>query len=130
MPYRIDFTGEYSGLKDLGFVFQRLYAMNYMQWGHEESELRVWKKGAEVTASTYPNGMIAQLLVLMENGVTELPTVLGSPVVAWHKTEEYVTTKLPDWDEYESFMTVAIKPETLTMLRTLKDKGWIQSSFF
>ena len=128
MPYKIDFTGEYSGLKKLGFTFQRLFAANYMSWGHEESELRVWKRGADVTASTYPPGLIAQVLVFLEHGI-ELPTILGNPVVAWHKTDWYATVKLPDWNDCEEYQVVDIKPATMAMLKKLKDMGWIQSRF-
>ena len=105
--------------------------MNYMQWGHEESEIRVWKRGADVTASTYPFGCIPQVLVFMENGV-ELPTILGNPVVAWHMKDQYVTLKIPDrnWTDYEDWLVVDIKPATMDMLKKLKDMGWIQSRYY
>lgn len=43
----IQFTGDYAGLKPLGFAFQRLFARNYMQWG--KGSISVWKKGQDVT---------------------------------------------------------------------------------
>lgn len=50
---QIEFIGDYSKLKSMGFEFQKLFAGNYMQWSFETdkdvSYTRIWKKGAEVT---------------------------------------------------------------------------------
>jgi len=45
----IRFKGDYKQLKKMGFIFQKLYAWNYMQWGNAELGLRVWKKGRDIT---------------------------------------------------------------------------------
>ena len=60
----IGFTGDYSQLKNMGFVFQKLYAGNYMQWHHDESDIRIWKKGADLTISRI-EGVEGQLLQMM-----------------------------------------------------------------
>lgn len=55
----IEFSGDYSKLKSMGFSFQKLYAGNYMQWAHSDSEFgsstRIWKKGSEVTIDRLTN---------------------------------------------------------------------------
>jgi len=43
----VKFTGEYSKLKGMGYVFQKLYAGNYMQWCN--NGFRVWKRGSDIT---------------------------------------------------------------------------------
>lgn len=58
----IKFTGEYAKLKELGYVFQKLFANNYMQWNN--NGFRVWKKGAELTIDKFTNyeGAVFELL--------------------------------------------------------------------
>lgn len=69
------FHGDYSALKHRGFVFQKLYANNYMQWSLETKKhigyIRVWKRGAEVTVDELTNfaGSFFQgLLALQASG--------------------------------------------------------------
>jgi hypothetical protein len=49
----ITFNGDYSALKGMGYTFQKLFADNYMQWC--KGDVRVWKKGAEVTVGRLCN---------------------------------------------------------------------------
>jgi len=68
----IKFTGDYSKLKSMGYAFQRLYAGNYMQWCSEngEGDLRVWKRGAELTIGPFINhegALLAQLIEYRES---------------------------------------------------------------
>ena len=66
---QIGFTGDYSQLKHMGFEFQKLYAANYMQWCHEDADIRIWKKGADLCISRI-QGMEGQLLQMMLDNTT------------------------------------------------------------
>ena len=81
--FYLAFHGDYSALKHRGFVFQKLYANNYMQWSLETKKhigyIRIWKRGAEVTVDELTNfeGSFFQgLLALQEAGL--------SPCIAKH----------------------------------------------
>lgn len=65
----IEFTGDYSQLKDNGFVFQKLYAANYMQWHHDEADIRIWRKGNDLSIESI-GGQEGQLLQMM---IDEVP---------------------------------------------------------
>lgn len=67
----VAFTGEYDQLKSMGFEFQKLYANNYQQWNLED--LRVWKKGAELTFDRDPNRFAMILDFLMTVGFENIP---------------------------------------------------------
>ena len=133
--YKIAFTGPYPELKALGFEFQKLYASNYMQWHHEDSDLRVWKKGAEVTCNQYPDDMTAQLLVMLEHGVRP-NKYMGLYIAYWNTVQKYASINDDDYKMAQivegvpypsSWREVTIKPETIDMLINLKERGWIQS---
>jgi len=65
VKHYLKFTGEYNQLKSLGFEFQKLYANDYLQWSKEE--VRVWKKGAQVTIDCLTNYEGAFLKLLESN---------------------------------------------------------------
>ena len=66
----IKFTGVYTELKNMGYTFQKLYASNYMQWCHDDTGIRVWKKGADVTIDAVVNYTGQFLEVLLNGGLT------------------------------------------------------------
>lgn len=73
----IEFSGDYSKLKSMGFSFQKLYAGNYMQWAHSDSEFgsstRIWKKGSEVTIDRLTNYEGFFLEALLKARVEKIP---------------------------------------------------------
>lgn len=75
----IKFTGEYKKLKSMGFVFQRLFAGNYMQWCKDG--IRIWKKGSDIT---YDEINLYKLLKLIEE-----PNQRWSKVGSLHVVKVY-----------------------------------------
>lgn len=69
--YFVKFTGDFSELKKLGYSFQKLYAANYQQWNKDN--IRVWKKGQEVTHDDLGNQFPAVLNMLLKMGIENLP---------------------------------------------------------
>lgn len=65
---QLKFIGEYRDLKKYGFVFQKLYASNYMQWSKElkgDHRISVWKKGAVVEIDDFYDwsGIVAEYML-------------------------------------------------------------------
>lgn len=143
----IGFTGDYSQLKKMGFEFQKLYAGNYMQWCHNESDVRIWKKGADVTISSM-NGMEGQVLQMMIDGVKFKTRTYGDRVHLTMYKNEVTNTLSLDEDAYvtegraqmaaykntppEDYVSkprvltaLYVKLETMNMLQTLGKLGWI-----
>lgn len=84
----IKFIGKYTDLKLQGFVFQKLYADNYMQW--ERDGVRVWKYGAEVTIDDvkgYEGDFLKLALGIRDKTITPVRTD-GCLVVVRH-TEKH-----------------------------------------
>lgn len=69
--YFVKFTGDFAQLKDLGYSFQKLYAANYQQWNKDD--LRVWKKGQDVTHDELGDRFPAVLNLLLKMGIANLP---------------------------------------------------------
>ena len=65
----IKFTGDYAKLKSMGYVFQKLYASNYMQWCHEDTGIRVWKRGSDVSIGCVINHTGVFLEALLNGGI-------------------------------------------------------------
>jgi len=134
----VKFTGQYNKLKSMGFEFQKLHAMNYMQW--ERNDFRIWKKGSEITHDEL------RLYTFMKFLET-CPTlrVLDNRVVSFYyirndKTHE--VEYLPYTEEnkkmYWAFMqndddfpdiyisSQAIDKKTLDDIKEFKDLGWYE----
>jgi len=132
---QIGFTGDYAQLKSMGFEFQKLYAGNYMQWHHEESDVRIWKKGADVTISQI-SGMEGQLLQMMLDD-TVFP-IKHSNIIGYY-LEMYVNcvTNILTLDHRgheaevmlgcidRSWQSLIMNRDTILMLQKLGKLGWI-----
>ena len=134
---QIGFTGEYSQLKHMGFEFQKLYASNYMQWHHEASDIRIWKKGADLTINSI-QGMEGQLLQMMLDG--HVFHMKPSMSMGYY-LEMYVNTVtnelttdpteyVKEMEDSELFLTriwraFSMNKDTMLMLQKLARLGWI-----
>ena len=152
----IKFTGQYNKLKSMGYYFQKLYASNYMQWCFDKPQeykndtgIRIWKKGADLSIDRVVNHTGAFLEVLLNDGVKMRDKPLyGKPygVVytnretgeltgddtgyfnqqkAWgdacrDKNEELLDTLPMDWE------SVVVNTRMMDELRRLHDMGWIE----
>lgn len=135
--YRIEFTGPFAELKTLGFEFQRLYAMNYMQWHHEPSQIRVWKKGRDVTCNQLPDDMLAQVLLFLEHNQTFNKARIGDYYHAyWNTIDKHVSQRSEAYEAAQvaentpfpqSWQHVPIHGDTMAMLIKLKELRWIQA---
>ena len=132
---QIGFTGDYAQLKNMGFEFQKLYAGNYMQWHHEKADVRIWKKGADVTISKI-QGMEGQLLQMMIDE-TVFP-VKHSNIIGYY-IELYVNTVLNNLTldsrghdaevilncTNRSWQSIMMNRDTILLLQQLGKLGWI-----
>ena len=61
----IDFHGDYSKLKSMGFYFQKLFASNYMQWRNEKAKVRVWKKNHDLEIDNFDmyGGTLLEMII-------------------------------------------------------------------
>ena len=141
----IKFTGEYGKLKDMGFTFQKLYASNYMQWHHEATELRVWKKGAEVTYErlTGAEGTLLQMIqdnvpFTVRNGIKDKKVItiirnkatleLSADTRPYYLQEK---SRGPLWEDsgktFEGVWSIEIiKYDTMVMLQDMLRRGWVE----
>lgn len=154
MGYKhIHFKGEYAKLKSMGYQFQRLYAGNYMQWCSDggEGELRVWKRGAQLTVGPFLNcdgNLLEKLIALRESG-TQLMVRYGF-IPVWvnrqsnevsfdddtHSKEEIdhmilihdaikaneSPENIPPYNWYK----IEVKPQLIADIMKLYDMGWIE----
>ena len=133
----IAFTGDYSQLKNMGFVFQKLYASNYMQWHHEASDIRIWKKGADLTINQI-DGMEGQLLkMLLDNQVFQVHKFNCGNSIRMFKNR--VTNELTHngdayYDEIDKgvvgyldrmWSPLLMDQDTMLMLQKLGKLGWV-----
>lgn len=133
---KLEFIGPFAELKTLGFEFQRLYAANYMQWGHDASDIRVWKKGREVTCNQLPEDMLAQMALFMEYGQTFEKAPTGDFAIAyWNNVDKCVSNRddgfrqaqIEESTEYPTaWQQYTIKGDTMRMIQQLYDRRWVQ----
>jgi hypothetical protein len=127
----IRFNGDYSKLKKQGFKFQKLYAANYMQWCRPDLNLRVWKKGGDVTLGRYAGFEAEVLCILLNNPIIEnrrYGTII--PIYINRETNEVTQDKE---SYYKGFMnlepgweSVPASPELYTFLLEWYNKGIIE----
>jgi hypothetical protein len=79
--YYVKFTGTYAQLKKHGYAFQKLHAANYQQWNC--GDVRIWRKGQEVTHDKFGNAFAAVFHQLVKLGIEDLPYV---PVTYFQNT--------------------------------------------
>lgn len=90
----IKFIGDYSQLKHLGFVFQNLYAGNYMQWNNDG--FRVWKRGAELTIDglvNYEGAFLKLILDMREKKLKTTQICESFLVVKYHGSHKITADK-------------------------------------
>lgn len=144
----IKFTGEYGKLKDMGFKFQKLYASNYMQWHNEATELRVWKKGTEVTYERL-TGAEGTLLQMIQDNVPftvrndmygkkgkKLITIIRNKATLELSADtrpyyEQEKRRGPLWEDtgktFEGVWSIEIiKYDTMVMLQDMLRRGWVE----
>jgi hypothetical protein len=153
MSLYIKFTGDYSKLKSMGYVFQRLFAGNYMQWCSDggEGELRVWKRGAELTIGRYINHEGDFLYHLLKYREDDKPLPLKHncvPVWIQNETDKVSLDDATHWEGYMANMMlwndaikadestddlplyewsqVPAKPKLIKDVMELYDMGWIE----
>jgi hypothetical protein len=83
----LKFIGPYGELKKHGYVFQRLYAHNYMQWCREASAgktVRVWKRGNEVEVNDFFHNSAAVAEYVRDHDPQTFPSVFGGTYQEWH----------------------------------------------
>lgn len=145
----VAFTGEYNQLKPMGFEFQKLYASNYQQWSLED--LRVWKKGAELTFDRDPNRFAIIFDFLLTVGFENVP-YKDSPIFDDYSycklyintvTHECTTDEEPHFKEMGRIaqamknkeenivnnpwasITLVKGDKSIEMLRNLCEKNWL-----
>jgi len=154
MNYKhIHFKGDYAKLKSMGYAFQKLYASNYMQWCSDkgEGDLRVWKKGAELTITPFINNEGSLLEQLIKHRESGTPLQLKHGVVPiWIHRENGEISFDDDtmWAGHVANMTIwhdaikadestddlelfewyqnPTKPQLIKDIMALYDMGWIE----
>jgi len=144
----IKFTGPYGKLKTLGFEFQRLFAGNYMQWHHDESDIRIWKRGADLTINCIQNneGDLLQWIIdkvtitgygARSNDDDDLRFRVYKNIqtheITLHDTE-YMAEKKASMVMYTEQQLIThniwqveyMSAQTIYMLRELHSRGWIE----
>lgn len=146
----IRFTGKYSKLKSMGYEFQKLFAGNYMQWGHDELGFRVWKRGAELTIDRFTNhegALLEYLINSRRDNVTLLVKQYSRSARSYitfyiNQQSGEVTTDDSGWlEEFRRFaksddimndptlthdwLNTSTSPEWVRSLMDLYDMGWI-----
>lgn len=139
----VRFTGDFSGLKSLGYEFQKLYAANYMQW-HKEG-LRVWRKGSDVTSDKLREPFFSQLVQIMIDRGGKAPANEQHGNLRWCRcylnteTNE-LTLDETEWVEWYKAMSEAGKADInfnlweatalfardLLPIKELIDQGWLE----
>lgn len=97
------FHGDYNALKNRGFVFQKLYANNYLQWALETEKhlgyVRVWKRGAEVTVdelTNYAGSFFQGLLALQANNQSPRAPRHASDYIEFIKDDATAVARFDD----------------------------------
>jgi hypothetical protein len=142
----IRFTGDYSKLKNMGFVFQKLYASNYMQWSHEDAGIRIWKAGKDLTISRVGSmeGQLLQLLIdrvplyargdvddpntpvfMYSNRLTNELTFDDTEMVEQRKALYNLKSADDITSRHSLWRTEDVTVSTIRVLRDLHKLGWI-----
>ena len=137
----IKFTGEYGKLRSMGFVFQRLFANNYMQWCNKNT--RVWKNGAEVTHDRLTNfeGPFLELymatddLPIDDRGCLRVYTNRKNHSVSFDDQQAWVEEgrarmEDPENEELYNLDCVYLHAVDLEPLGELIDLGWVEVAEF
>ena len=129
MGMDVKFIGAYRDLKHIGFKFQKLYAMNYMQWHHEPSDIRIWKKGNDVTCNQYPRDTLGFLCVLLDENA-KFTRYLNHVMLWYDRIDDNMTYVKPEHWQQGDWQEIAVKPETMLMLIHLRYHKLIQWEYY
>jgi hypothetical protein len=135
----IKFTGEYKELKSMGYEFQKMYAGNYRQWRHQEAQIGIWQRGADIEHDRIRSfGYILQMIidgvelkvrprsthvVLYENQITTQLTTDSSVYNVGAKSLDGTTGK-------DLWLPTYLRQETLSVLKELLSRYWIHTETY
>lgn len=148
----VQFTGEYTKLKTIGFKFQKLFANNYLQWN--SGDYRVWKKGNDITNDRFTDAEFASIVEILSTlDMNNLPFVESNYIkgqfyiyVYIHRETSTCTFDMTDWriglkmeqesyndDDVEDYdnpwKKIFLGRDSLQPLIQLAKLGWVKVAY-